>query len=419
MLKMAQCEVLSLSDISNTCRRISALLAFFILLSIFVGNFSLLDDDLTRKQHNNSGATWSPPKYQSYFSLYKTHNGLISDKWSHYPFIYDELLLPIYKHAVEVERIRQSTSTAPNSNKNSKFDLPQRPRMLELGTQNGGSLQIHNIYFHGLIDIIAMDIDPTVNRLVEETELGQISHIRIIIGNASDESVIVREFGIPPISQMPEIKPYRVRPPPPDFIIPDPKYEEAERLKAGKLTADEMFAQLDNLQSSSEKSDSIRSDWFDLIIDDASHINSEVIETFKILFPYVRPGGLYVIEDSHTTFIENRFYGGYGKSHTLLAFFKSLIDRIVLHPLYDRSFNGAHVNMRFLSRQVYFYRWIRSIEFEDGVIVIRKAHYPKPSESFCRVVAGKEDPIHPLGEDRDWIVGYETNCLYGEYSQKL
>lgn len=35
----------------------------------------------------------------------------------------------------------------------------------------------------------------------------------------------------------------------------------------------------------------------DIIIDDASHINNLTIESFKILFPLLKTGGLYVIED--------------------------------------------------------------------------------------------------------------------------
>lgn len=36
---------------------------------------------------------------------------------------------------------------------------------------------------------------------------------------------------------------------------------------------------------------------FDVVIDDASHINSLTVASFAILFPVVEPGGLYVIED--------------------------------------------------------------------------------------------------------------------------
>lgn len=42
---------------------------------------------------------------------------------------------------------------------------------------------------------------------------------------------------------------------------------------------------------------------FDIIIDDASHISSKTIASFRILWPYLKPGGgLYCVEDLHTSY---------------------------------------------------------------------------------------------------------------------
>ena len=38
---------------------------------------------------------------------------------------------------------------------------------------------------------------------------------------------------------------------------------------------------------------------FDIIIDDCSHISDLTIKSFEILFPYLKAGGIYVIEDLH------------------------------------------------------------------------------------------------------------------------
>jgi cephalosporin hydroxylase len=38
---------------------------------------------------------------------------------------------------------------------------------------------------------------------------------------------------------------------------------------------------------------------FDLIVDDGSHIVSDQLTSFEVLFPNVTPGGYYVIEDLH------------------------------------------------------------------------------------------------------------------------
>lgn len=64
---------------------------------------------------------------------------------------------------------------------------------------------------------------------------------------------------------------------------------------------------------------------FDIVIDDGSHINEHVIQTFEILFPLLRAGGLYVVEDTQTAYWPS--YGG-GNNHpgSSMTYFKNLVD---------------------------------------------------------------------------------------------
>lgn len=39
---------------------------------------------------------------------------------------------------------------------------------------------------------------------------------------------------------------------------------------------------------------------FDAIVDDASHVSSLTIESFRLLWPALKPGGWYVVEDTHS-----------------------------------------------------------------------------------------------------------------------
>lgn len=41
---------------------------------------------------------------------------------------------------------------------------------------------------------------------------------------------------------------------------------------------------------------------FDIIIDDGSHLNKDVIQTFLILFEHLRSGGIYAVEDTQTSY---------------------------------------------------------------------------------------------------------------------
>lgn len=67
---------------------------------------------------------------------------------------------------------------------------------------------------------------------------------------------------------------------------------------------------------------------FDLVIDDGSHVNEHVRTSFRTLFPYVRPGGLYVIEDLQTAYFPDfgGSTGGVSRPDTSLGLVKGLID---------------------------------------------------------------------------------------------
>jgi ubiquinone/menaquinone biosynthesis C-methylase UbiE len=46
----------------------------------------------------------------------------------------------------------------------------------------------------------------------------------------------------------------------------------------------------------------------DIIIDDGSHIQSDILQTLSVLYPVLNPGGVYIIEDTHTAYMHE--YGG-------------------------------------------------------------------------------------------------------------
>lgn len=68
----------------------------------------------------------------------------------------------------------------------------------------------------------------------------------------------------------------------------------------------------------------------DVIIDDGSHLNAHVIRTFCLLFPKLSDGGIYIVEDTQTSYWPSN--GGDPNARndvkTTMGFFKSLIDGI-------------------------------------------------------------------------------------------
>jgi hypothetical protein len=70
---------------------------------------------------------------------------------------------------------------------------------------------------------------------------------------------------------------------------------------------------------------------FDFIIDDGSHLNADQIASFGILWPFVKNGGWYVVEDVQTSYWP--LYGGgmpgtKGYAASCMSFFKSLADSV-------------------------------------------------------------------------------------------
>ena len=89
---------------------------------------------------------------------------------------------------------------------------------------------------------------------------------------------------------------------------------------------------------------------FDIIIDDGSHLNEHVLVSFQTLFPYVRPGGWYVVEDMQTSYWPQ--YGGasgdVAGEGTSVGLLKKLLDGLAYqestHPRgYTPSYADQHV----------------------------------------------------------------------------
>ena len=63
----------------------------------------------------------------------------------------------------------------------------------------------------------------------------------------------------------------------------------------------------------------------DIVLDDGSHIADDQITSFRNLWPKLKDGGLYIIEDIHTAYWRH-FRGGYRKKGTAIELAKALAD---------------------------------------------------------------------------------------------
>lgn len=67
----------------------------------------------------------------------------------------------------------------------------------------------------------------------------------------------------------------------------------------------------------------------DIIIDDGSHHNDHTSKTFEILWPHLKSGGQYIVEDCHTSYWEAN-YGGTTDphGHNTMNYFKRKADHL-------------------------------------------------------------------------------------------
>jgi hypothetical protein len=111
----------------------------------------------------------------------------------------------------------------------------------------------------------------------------------------------------------------------------------------------------------------------DIIIDDGSHQNAHVIKTFSVLFPLLSMGGIYVIEDTQTSYWSE--YGGsstdLNNPNTIMGFFKGLVDGLNVDELRNKD--------RF---KTYFDRNIVAIHFYHNLIFIYKGLNNEGSFSY-------------------------------------
>lgn len=114
---------------------------------------------------------------------------------------------------------------------------------------------------------------------------------------------------------------------------------------------------------------------FDIVIDDGSHFSEHQILTFKKLFPHMNEGGVYFVEDTHSSYMDT-FNGNRHRPDTFINWCKGIVD--ILHEDYD---NTAPTD-GWKGRDSNLYRHIDSIHFHDSVIVFDKKLRPKNEVTY-------------------------------------
>jgi hypothetical protein len=224
----------------------------------------------------------------------------VSNKWSSYLAFYDELF----------EKMREKPV-----------------RMLEIGIQNGGSLEVWSRYFRNAELIVGCDIDGRCERLAY-----------------GDERVTVH---------------------------------------IGDVNSPETFARLAAAAP------------FDIVIDDGSHHSTDIIVAFVNYFPLLRPGGVFVVEDTHA--IYSQIGSMEMTDQSAFGFFKALTE--TLNYQFWSNLAAPDVPLkRFFTGdvpQTLTEGWIESIEFRNSIITIKKSQTPTHEKVGFMCVTGHVADVDP------------------------
>lgn len=100
---------------------------------------------------------------------------------------------------------------------------------------------------------------------------------------------------------------------------------------------------------------------FDIVLDDGSHFMDHQIATFETLFPMLKAGGVYICEDTHTSYW-TFFNGALRDETTFIEYSKGLVDDI----------NGQHVKKEYEKFQTRFWGILKGLHFYDSMVVAEK-----------------------------------------------
>jgi len=110
---------------------------------------------------------------------------------------------------------------------------------------------------------------------------------------------------------------------------------------------------------------------FDVILDDGSHINAHQITSFEHLWPHLKNGGIYMVEDCHTSYWPG-FGGGYRNEASFIEYAKRLID--TMHSWYtDQDDLFPFQEMA---------KALNAVRFYDSIVVVEKLMQQEPPLSL-------------------------------------
>jgi hypothetical protein len=116
----------------------------------------------------------------------------------------------------------------------------------------------------------------------------------------------------------------------------------------------------------------------DIVIDDGGHTMDQQLSAFQVVYPFISDEGIYLCEDTHTSFY-SEYGGGLDKKRTFIGVMKKHIDQ--LHSFHSRG-QIPMTDFTLATDSMHFY---------NSVVVIEKGIPKTPEKLSARV---KREPLH-------------------------
>lgn len=107
----------------------------------------------------------------------------------------------------------------------------------------------------------------------------------------------------------------------------------------------------------------------DILIDDGGHTMLQQIVSYEELFSHVKPDGVYLCEDIHTSYWL-KYGGGHKRQGTFIEYSKNFIDQLNAYHSVESSLKVDD-----------FTRSVNSLHYYDSIVVIEKRPTPQPTSS--------------------------------------
>jgi len=120
---------------------------------------------------------------------------------------------------------------------------------------------------------------------------------------------------------------------------------------------------------------------FDIVIDDGSHIMEHQITTMNKVFPHLKEGGVYICEDTHTSYWPQPWGGTFRGANTFTEHSKRVTD-----ILNQQHFQGSPISDEALA----VYRNLYSVSFYNSMVVMEKEHLKEFGITDNKTNAGRE-----------------------------